>query len=78
MSKTVYILVELPIEQAVELESIVGDIPYHEYIEKLVAERIAAQHRVQSDWLSEPACCASFVFDGTHHRDCRMAQPANR
>lgn len=33
--------------------------------------------RVQSDLLSEPACCASFLLDGTHHRDCRLA-PANR
>jgi hypothetical protein len=29
------------------------------------------------DLLDAPACCASFVFDGTHHKDCRFAQPAN-
>ena len=78
MSKKVFILVELPIEQAVALESIVGDMPYNKYIEKLVTEHISAQHRVQSDLLSEPACCASFVLKGIHHRNCRWAKTANR
>lgn len=30
------------------------------------------------DLLSEPACCASFVLDGTHHRDCQLAQNASQ
>lgn len=30
-----------------------------------------------ADLLSRPACCASFVFDGTHHKDCRLAQSAS-
>ena len=30
-----------------------------------------------ADLLSRPACCASFVFDGTHHKDCRLAQTAS-
>jgi hypothetical protein len=30
-----------------------------------------------ADLLDAPACCASFVFDGTHHKDCRFAQPAS-
>jgi len=29
------------------------------------------------DLLPASACCASYVFDGTHHKDCRYAQPAN-
>ena len=29
------------------------------------------------DLLPRPACCASFVFDGTHHRDCRFAKSAS-
>ena len=55
MSKKVFILVELPIEQAVALESIVGDVPYHEYIEKLVQEHISAQHRLQRTATPESA-----------------------
>ena len=30
-----------------------------------------------ADLLDAPACCASFVFDGTHHKDCRFSQPAS-
>lgn len=30
------------------------------------------------DLLPAPACCASFVAHGVHHRDCRLAQPAGR
>ena len=30
-----------------------------------------------ADLLSRPACCASFVFDGTHHKDCRLAKSAS-
>lgn len=29
------------------------------------------------DLLNAPACCASFVFDGTHHKDCRFAKTAS-
>ena len=28
------------------------------------------------DLLPAPACCASFVSYGVHHRDCRLAQTA--
>lgn len=38
----------------------------------------AAQQMRALDLLSEPACCASFVLDGTHHRDCRLAQTASQ
>lgn len=30
-----------------------------------------------ADLLPRPACCASFVFDGTHHKDCRFAKSAS-
>ena len=39
---------------------------------------LAAQQMRALDLLSEPACCASFVLDGTHHRDCRLAQTASQ
>ena len=42
------------------------------------AKRKAAQQMRALDLLSEPACCASFVLDGTHHRDCRLAQTASQ
>ena len=30
-----------------------------------------------ADLLQRPACCASFVAFGVHHKDCRMAQTAS-
>lgn len=72
MSKKVFILVELPIEQAVALESIVGDMPYNKYIEKLVTEHISAQHRVQSDGATRPA------QPNCGDRDCFQCNPPRR
>lgn len=44
----------------------------------LAAKLEAAQQMRALDLLSEPSCCASFVLDGTHHRDCRLAQTASQ
>jgi hypothetical protein len=35
---------------------------------------LAADER-GADMLPAPACCASFVYDGTHHKDCRFFRP---
>jgi len=44
----------------------------------LVAKILAALTKRAGDLLDSPACCASFVYDGTHHIHCPRAQPANR
>ena len=38
----------------------------------------AVEQPLAVDTLSEPACCASFVLNGIHHRNCRWARTANR
>ena len=38
----------------------------------------APNNGLQSDLLPAPACCASFVAYGEHHKDCRFAQSASR
>jgi hypothetical protein len=37
-----------------------------------LAAALAADGERGTDMLPAPACCASFVYDGTHHKDCRF------
>jgi hypothetical protein len=39
------------------------------------AAALAADGERGADMLPAPACCASFVYDGTHHKDCRFFRP---
>lgn len=42
-----------------------------EMLAKALAQQAAQQ---DADTLPAPACCASFVAYGVHHKDCRFAQ----
>ena len=54
--------------------------PHKELIIKHVesiAEMVSRPTPDAADLLPAPACCASFVTYGVHHKDCRFAQSAS-